>query len=326
MRVRCRVTAMLLAVVLGWTLWPTAPALAQDWPQGPVRFILTLGPGSAADIAARLLADRLQQRWGKAVVIDNRPGGDGLVAISAFLAANDDHTLIYAPTGSFTAHPYMYDNRAYDFDRDLMPIARVTNTVLALGIPASMNITSLADFFARARAEPGKFNWAGVPGVTEFVFEGFLKSANISMIKVPYRDIVQAAKDVGEGRVQIMMAAWAILRPHEQSGRLKVLALNSAQPAAMAPGVPTARQAGFPGLEFDGLIGLFGPKRMAAELRERIAVDVIAAASDPKIAERLAASGQVVNPGGPAELAASIKAQNAQVAAIAELIGIKRRP
>ena len=322
---RC-LTATVFAAVTSLVSASDATAADPAWPRGPVRFILPLGAGSGADLSARMLVDRLQTKWGKAVVVENRPGGDGLVAISAFMAANDDHTLIYAPTGSFTVHPYMYDNRAYDLDRDLMPIARVTNTILALGVPASMNIASLADFLTRARAEPGKFNWAGVPGITEFVFEGFLKSANINMVKVPYKDIVQAAKDVGEARVQILMAAYAILQPHAQSGRIKVLAINSAQPSQVAPGIPTAREAGSPGLELDGLVGLFGPKSMSLELRQRIGADVVAAASDPEIATRLTATGQVVNPGGPAEFAASIKAQTSQVAAIAEVLGLKRRP
>src|ERR1700742_4466267 len=105
-------------------------AFAQSYPQRPVHFYLPFGPGSGADITMRLIGDKLTQKWGKAVVIENRPGGDGLVAINAFISANDDHTLLYFPVGTFAAHPYTHDKLTYDADRDLIPIAGVTATIL----------------------------------------------------------------------------------------------------------------------------------------------------------------------------------------------------
>src|SRR3954467_15151948 len=110
------------------------PASAQDWPTRPVKFVLTLGPGSGADISARLLADRLTKKWGQPVVIENRPGGDGIVAINAFVSAKDDHVLLYAPSPSFIGHPYQHDNLPYK-PSDLTTIARVSNTVVAISVP-----------------------------------------------------------------------------------------------------------------------------------------------------------------------------------------------
>src|SRR6185295_4946930 len=101
-----------------------APAAAQTWPQRSVRFILPLGPGSGVDIGARLIADKLAAKWGKAVVIENKPGGDAIVAITAFTGANDDHTFLMAPTSTFTAHPFLHEKLPYDV-KDLVPIARV---------------------------------------------------------------------------------------------------------------------------------------------------------------------------------------------------------
>src|SRR6516225_5164073 len=107
-------------------------ALAQQtWPARPVKFILTLGPGSGADIGARLFADRLGQRWGQPVVVENRPGGDGIVAINAFVGARDDHQLLFSPTSSFTAHVFLHDHLPYRPD-DLLPIARISNTIIAI--------------------------------------------------------------------------------------------------------------------------------------------------------------------------------------------------
>src|SRR5436190_20867776 len=136
------------------------PTAAQTWPQRPVRFIVTLGAGSGVDIGTRLIADRLARRWGQPVVVENRPGGDGLVAISAFVGANDDHVLLAAPSGSFTAHPLIYKNLSYK-PTDLAPIARMSNTIIAMAVPASLEVKSVAELVAMARAQPGKLNWAG---------------------------------------------------------------------------------------------------------------------------------------------------------------------
>jgi tripartite-type tricarboxylate transporter receptor subunit TctC len=199
-----------------------ASAQPAAWPQRPVKFIVPFGPGAGVDIGARLLADRLPARWGKPIVIENRPGADGLVAIQAFVAAADDHTLLCSPSGSFTVHPYQYEKLPYT-PADLVPLARISNTVLGVGVPATMGVATIKDWVARAKAEPGKFNAAVVPGITEFTFDYFVKTEGLNVQKVPYRDIVQAATDVGEGRLQIYMASYAILQPQAQAGRIKVL-------------------------------------------------------------------------------------------------------
>src|SRR6266566_7332919 len=121
-------------------------ASAQTYPQRPVRFILQFGPGAGVDITARLIADRLSARWGKAVVVENRPGGDGIVAINTFTSANDDHTLLFVPTSTFTAHSYTHDKLPYDPERDLLPITTVTVIVVALSSPASLKLGSVGDF------------------------------------------------------------------------------------------------------------------------------------------------------------------------------------
>jgi len=314
--------ACLAALVLA-----AAPSRAQSpaWPQRPVKFIIPFGPGAGADIGARLFADRLARRWGQTVVVENRPGADGIVAINAFVSANDDHTLLFAATGSFTVHPFQLEKPPYE-PRDLNPIARVSNTILVVAVPQALGIGTLAEMVALARAQPGKLNTALVPGITELVFTGFLKGQGLDMAKIPYRDIVQAGTDVAEGRVQVLMSSLALVQPHLQSGKVKLLAVTSHEPVAALPGIPTVGAAGYPALELEGLVGLFGPRDMPADLRERIAADVRAvAAEDPEIKARLAATGQMVNPGSAAEFAKAVDAQRAQVAAIAQQIGMKPR-
>ncbi len=309
-----------VAAALGVPL--QAQAQAQTWPQRPVKLVLPLGAGAGVDITARLLGERLAARWGQSVVVENRPGGDGIVAITAFTGAQDDHTLLLSPTSSFTHHPWTQEKLAYD-PGDLVPIARLTNTVVAIVVPASLSANTLTELVTLARAQPGKLNWATTTGFFDFMFDGFLKQHALDIAKVPYRNPVQAAQDVAEGRIQLMILAYAIVRPLVESGKLKVLAFTGRERAAIAPNVPTAAEAGFPDLTIEGLAGLFGPKSLRGETRERIAADVRELLSEQGIAARLTATGQVVNFGTAAEFGAAIDAQRTQAAAAGKLLGAK---
>jgi tripartite-type tricarboxylate transporter receptor subunit TctC len=300
-------------------------ALAPSWPQRTVRFILPLGPGSGSDIGARLFAERLSVRWGQPVVIENRPGGDGFIAITAFLGAHDDHTLLFAPTSTFTAHPVLHQKLPYD-PRDLVPIARVTSTLISVSVPAALKIGSLKELVALAQARPGRLNRASITGAVDLVLSGFLKGIDVEVAKVPYRDPVQAVTDLAENRIQIYSSAFAIVQSQQQAGTIRALAMTNQARAPTAPGIPTAAEAGYPALTFDGLVGLFGPPNMAAALRERIAADIRAVAADPGVESRLIQTAQILNPGTPAEFAAAIKDQTGKLAAIAKALDVKPEP
>jgi tripartite-type tricarboxylate transporter receptor subunit TctC len=315
----------LLFLMLVAGLAGTATAAAQAYPTRTVRFIIPFGPASASDITARLFADRLTARWGKPVVVENRPGGDGLVAIGAFTGANDDHTLLFGPVGTFAVHPYEYDKLPYSAELDLLPISSVSTIVLAFSTPASLGLGSLRDFVALARAQPGKLNAAAASGNADFLLFGFLKSSGLEVAKVPYRDILQAPNDLAEGRIQALMTSLAVVKPQMQAGRVKVLAVTGRGRAPTAPEIPTVVEAGYLALQMESVVGLFGPRGMVLELRERIARE-LAAVLDPLIRERLEATGQIVDVRGPSEFAAAIAEQRAKLAAIATVLGIKSAP
>ena len=319
-------TCLMIAALLPALELSLAPAHAQtplqSWPQRPVKFILPLGPGSGADIGARLAADRLSKRWGQGIVIENRPGGDSIVAIGAFTSVNDDHTLFWGPSAAFVAHPYQHAKLPYD-PADLVPIARFSNTLVSICVPTGMKVNSLADVVAMIHAEPGKLNWASVTGLNDFLMRSFVKTENLDVSRVPYRDAVQAANDLAEERIQLFVAAYAITRPQIEAGKIKIIGITNTAPAKALPGIPTARQAGFPVMEFDGLVGLYGPRSMARELRDRISADIVAVAADPEIDAKLAATGQVANPGTSAEFAASIETQRLVASAAAKILGLE---
>jgi tripartite-type tricarboxylate transporter receptor subunit TctC len=298
------------------------PAQAQSWPQRSIKIIVPLGPGSGVDITARLLSDRIAPIWQQSVVVENRPGGDGIVGIVAFTSAQDDHTLLLAPTSSFTHHLWTQEKLSYD-PGDLVPISRISNTIVAIVVPASAGIYSLDELLERARAQPGALNRATITGFFDFMFEGFQKKANLQINRVPYRNTVQAVNDLAEGRIQLMIAAYAIVRPLVEAGKLRILAFTSRERAAAAPEVPTALEAGVPDLTIEGLTGLFGPRNLSKEASNRIEGDLQQFLTDPVIVDRLTATGQVVNFGNADEFGAGIALQRTQAATIGQLLGAR---
>ena len=301
----------------------STPALAQNWPTRPVKFIVSLGAGSGADIGARLFADRLTKMWGQPVVVENRPGADGILAINAVLSAKDDHTFLWGPTSNFVGHPYTLEKLPYD-PHEMLPVARMTSTVVTIAVPASLNVGSMKELVALVRAQPGKFNFASATTVTDVIIGAFFKSSGLDVQKVSYKDTVSALNDLLEGRIQIYGAAYAIVRTQAQAGRVKLLAVTN---RARVPGLdlPTVAEAGFAQLNFDGLVGLIAARSsgLGDAVRERIAADIKTVAADPVIGERLAATAQINNPGTGADLQASTDEQVAQLAATAKILGLK---
>ena len=303
-----------------------APAAAQTqapaWPDRAVKFVIPLGPGAGVDITARLLADKLSAKWGQPVVVENRPGGDAFVAITGVLSANDTHVLLFAPASTFTAHPLLHEKLPYN-PKDLTPIARVTNTLIALGVPTEIGVSTVKELAEKTKAQPNKLNYASVTGANDLLFAAFLKTEKLEMAKVPYKDPVTAINDLSENRIQAFVGAYAIMRPRVQAGKVKVIALTNAEHAQALNDIPTAREAGFTSLELDGLVGLLGPKDMPLAMREKIAADIKQVLSDPEINAKLAATGQVVNPGTPKEFEAALNEQSGKVADIGRILGIK---
>jgi tripartite-type tricarboxylate transporter receptor subunit TctC len=295
---------------------------AQAWPDRTVKFLLPIGPGSGVDVTARLFADRLSKKWGQPVVVENRPGGDAMMAINAFIGANDDHTLLFSPTGSFTAHPYLHQKLPYD-PKDMFSVARISSTVVGIAVPASLNVNTLGEIIAMIKAQPDKLNWATATGLNDFLMAGYMKEAGLTMGKVPYRDTVAAINDLGESRIQLYIGAYAIMRAAAQSGKVKIVAVTNSERAKSAPEIPTAAEAGFPALGFDGLTGIFGPRTLSNEARDKIAADVKELASDPEIVARLTATGQNILPGNAAEFAADIAKQRAQIDEVGKILGVK---
>jgi tripartite-type tricarboxylate transporter receptor subunit TctC len=300
-------------------------AAAQSiYPTRPVRFILPYGAASATDIAARMFADRLSKLWGKPVVVENRPGGDGLVSMNAFISANDDHTLWFGPAAAFTTLPYQHENLAFDPGPKMTPVAGVVVVALTVSMPAAMKIDTIDQLVKLARSEPGKLNAAAANGISDFLLFGFFKKLGLQVTEVPYRDIMQAPNDLVAGRIQVLSTSIAVVQPLAAAGKIKLLAVTSRQRVPSQPDVPTAVEAGYPDLTFESIGGVFAPPGMAQDVRNRIAADFRKVAdANPEIGKRLELTGQIVSIRGPAAFAAAIKQQRDKLVELAKLLGLK---
>lgn len=302
-----------------------AQSTAKAWPERTVRLILPFGPSSGADIAARLLTDKLQVIWKQPIVVEGKPGGDGLLSIGTVVNAKDDHILFFGPSSAYIVHPYVHENLPYDPDRDLTPIAGVAKVQIAIAVPSSIGVSTMTDFVAFAKANPGKVSYGVAPGFSEFVWNGFLRESGLELGKVPYRDITTSPTDLGENRIQLAMMSYAAMRATAEGGRIKVLAMNDTKRSSIAPDIPSIVEAGFPTLVASPILGMLGPRDMALDVRQKAAAGVLEALKDTTVVERLGTSGQPASPMGVEEFQAALNGQHEQVARIAKVLGMAKK-
>jgi tripartite-type tricarboxylate transporter receptor subunit TctC len=309
----------LAAVLLGLPV--DCRANSEAWPQRPVRIIMSQPGGTGADLTTRLFAERLAVRWGQPVVVENRPGGDGMVGVISFASLRDDHTLLASVSAPFSVQPVIQDKLAYDPDRDAVPISMTSDIALAIAATESLNIGTLDDLVKYIRANPRQLNWSAGPGLPRYVFAAYAAGARLEASHVPYRELAPALQDLGAGRLHALVHGLSILNPQAQAGKARLLAVTNRGRAMAAPDVPTVAEAGYPDLAMDGFGGLFGWRDMPRELRGRIAADIQAVGADPAIAARLAQTGQALRTSTPDEFAGALAAQRDRIARIVQTIG-----
>jgi tripartite-type tricarboxylate transporter receptor subunit TctC len=293
--------------------WSPMEALSLTWPQRTVKIVLPLPAGGATDLAARLFAERLSQRWRHAVVVENRPGVDGLAGVASFVNSRDDHELLFSFAGPISINPLIYDKLPYDPDRDLVPIAAAAENFFCIAVSNSLGVDSLGSFVAMARDNPGKFNWAATAGLPQYIFSAFQKSTGLMLTQVPYRDFAPALQDFAEGRIHVVVTAPSFLLPAVAAGKARLVMVSNRQRSPLAPEVPTAAESGFPQLTFEGVVGFYGWRDMPTPLRDQIAEDIRAVGADAAVISRLRNVGVEVRVGTPAEFSSSIAEQKKKV-------------
>ncbi|MBN9369896.1 MULTISPECIES: tripartite tricarboxylate transporter substrate binding protein [unclassified Hydrogenophaga] len=267
-------------------------AAAQDWPSRPVRMIVPVGAGSAPDVIARIVGERLANAWGQGVVVDNRPGAGGIPGMSALVrSAPDGYTIGFVPAAMGTITPLVFKNPQFNPDTDLAPVATVGISPLMLAVPASSGIRSMADLAQHAKAHPGKVNFAApqLNSLPHLAGEMVSKAGGMGLFTVPYRTPPDAVAAVLAGDAVLTVDGVPGLLEHVKSGRLRAVGVTSAQrlPGIDAPPVADT----YPGYEAIGWFQIIAPAGTPPGVIERINADVNRITASSEVTRRLADMG-----------------------------------
>lgn len=287
-------SAALAATVAGASL----PAHAQEWPTKNVRLITPYPVGGGPDGIARLLADKLSKKWGKPVVVDNRPGGNGFIAIDAFKrGASDGHDLLQLDSVHLTAYPYMFKKLPYDVSKDFEPIAPLFQSFLFFVVPTNSKYTKVSELIADAKARPGKINYGSwsIGNPVHLGVEELQELAGIKVQHVIYKETTQLYTSVGTGELDFSIGSAGTAGAMYRAGKLRFLAVAGPKRMEAYPDVPTVAESGGPanGYEVSGWNTIAGPKGLSPAIQDKIRKDIAEALSGPDVKEKFLTFGYV---------------------------------
>ena len=289
--------------------------LAQAFPDRPVVLVVPFTPSSGSDIIARILAPKLSERWKQPVVVDNKPGASGnLGAQFVSQAAPDGHTLLMA-INTITMTPAIYKNMPYDTANDFAPVLKLTEAGYALAVHPSVTAKDMSALVAQSKKSPGSMNYASPGNGTphHLAMELFKSASGLDATHVPYKGIQGALTDLVGGQVQMMFGTVHSLKPHTQSGRVRLLATTGTSRSAQAPDVPTFKEQGIAVMDHvDAWYAVMAPARTPSDLIQRLNRDFIEVMNQDDVKAALTQQGMVVRPSTPEQLGTLIKSDLAR--------------
>jgi tripartite-type tricarboxylate transporter receptor subunit TctC len=303
-----------------------APALAQTYPDKPIRILVGFAAGGPADITARVIGDRLAEAWGKPVIVENITGAAGNVATDRVAKAPPDgYTLLAAASATIVTNPSLYQKLPFDPVKDLVPITQAAYTPNLLVVPSDMPVKSVAELVAYAKANPGKlsFGSAGVGTSQHLAGELFKTMAGVDMQHVPYRGIAAVMPDLIAGRLSLAFGNISAVLQLVREGKLRALAVSSARRYASVPDLPTMIESGFPGFDSTAWFGLMAPAGTPQPIIDKLHQESVRILALPDVRKRFDDLGIDVIGNTPAEFAAVIAAETPQWAKVIKDAGIK---
>ena len=277
---------VLLAALAGCLALSAFAAAAQDWPSKPIRIVVPFPSGGTTDTAVRPLAERLSQQLGVSVVVENKPGAAGRIGYDfAAKAAPDGYTLL-AGTDSLGLQPHLDPPPNYDPIRDFAPIAQLSSQPLVIAVHPSLGVTTLQQLveLGRTQREPIGYATSGIGSSQNFAGEWFARVSGLKMLHVPYRGGGQAVNDLLAGQVQLAVLGIAPLIPYQKAGRIRILAVTTAERSPALPDVPTLTELGFD-VVVDQWMALLAPAKVPPGILERLNAEVNTALRDPRLRE-----------------------------------------
>lgn len=303
-------SAVLMLLASCWT----SGAAAQAYPTKPVRMIVAVPPGGPADTLARLVGPRLSEALGQTVVIDNRPGANGIIAYETTARATPDGYTFTAVAAGVAINPSLYRNVPYDPLRDFAPITLGITVPNILVVHPGVKAVSVQELLAQARARPGQMTFASAGNGTSghLALELFRQTTGINVIHVPYKGGGPALADVVGGQVQALFSIALAATPQIKAGRVRALAITSARRSPVAPELPTVAELGLPGFEVVGWFGWLAPANTPRPIVSRLHAEIVKVLGIPDVRERLLSQSTEPVGNTPAEFAAFIKSEHAK--------------
>ena len=287
----------------------TSAVHAQAYPVKPVRILVGYSPGGLPDTVARILAQRLGDRWGHQVVVENRPSANAVVAADAVAKAPPDGYLLLVTDSSTTAiNPFIYAKLPYQ-PKDLLPVSLVARAPLFLAANDTLPAKTFQEFVALAKAQPGKLSYgsSGIGSTHHLAMESLKASLGLFIVHVPYRGTGQSVPALIGGQVPVVFSAYPSLASYVRAGQVKLLAVNSLQRSKLAPDVPTIAELAIPGFDFAPTIGVLAPAGTPADVVNKIATDIAQVVRIPEVVQQMSNLGIEAVGGSPAEYAAQLK-------------------
>jgi len=300
--------------------------VAQTYPSKPVRLIVAFPAGGGSDVVGRILAQKLGERLGQQMVVENRAGAGGSIGTEvAVRSAPDGYTLALGSTSEIAINPAVYTKLSYDTVRDLVGVAPVASTPMALLVHPALPVGNVKDVIALARSRPGQINYssAGNGSTTHLAAEIFRSAASVELVHVPYKGAPPALADLVGGQVHMMISTLPAAMSLVQAGRLRTLAVTTAKRAESMPAVPTMQEAGLPGFDVEYWYGIFAPSALAKDLAGRLHNEIAQTVRAPEVVANLAKQGAAPMSMSPAEFAAFVKVEVGKWGGAARAAGVK---
>ena len=323
---------MKLVLVLKWAsavalgVAATSESVAQAYPTRPIRWIVTYPPGGPTDVVARAIGAKLTEAWGQQVVIDNRAGAAGIIGTDlAAKAVPDGYTLLFGTSAGLTINPALSSKLPYDAMKDFAPVSLLVLNPQILVLNNAVPANTVKELIAYAKARPGQLNYASVgQGSPNHLGMELLKAlAGIDVVHVPYKGTGPAITDLLGGQVQLMFNSMPSVLPLVKSGKLKGLAVGSAQRSPAIPDIPTVAEAGVPGFENVTWYGMFAPAKTPREIVVKLNRQVVKILGEPEMAQRLASQGAEPRSSTPEELVKFMQVETVRWKKVIQAAGIK---
>jgi tripartite-type tricarboxylate transporter receptor subunit TctC len=316
---RRHVLAALLAALL------PGLAAAQAYPSRTVTMVVPYAPGGLPDTVARVVSQKLSERWGQPVVVENRPGGNGGVAAQYVITKPaDGYILMVCDLATFSINPHIYKTLPYA-EKDFTFVSLTARAPLFLAVPASSQASTFPQFIAMAKANPGKYSYgsSGIGSIMQLVMESVKSTLGVDVLHVPFKGTGQSVPAAVSEQVSLVVSAYPSLAGFARENKLKLIAVTTEKRSALAPEVTPIAESEIPGFDLAPYIGLAGPAGVPAAVVDKIAGDVAAVLKDPATVERLRVVGIDPIGGGPREFDAALKADKAKFEKVVKAAGLK---